>query len=222
MNRTQSFKLALVGSAIASAVYLSGFALNVAHGKNTTEYKQSFHVDKHYSFIQQPSKQPAKHIALFFWYGSPSSYDLDPKLQHWSSANSDVTIEYIPATLNKLWLDGARTFYSLSILGAASELHNDLYYAYQNNLINDKIDLENFLESKGIKGSVFWEHYFSGGANKAIKGYSDIARNSELEQIPTMIVSGKYKINTSNLKSWSQAFDLANFLIKQQPSKQVK
>ena len=223
MKHHKLLKFSFFFLAALSAVYVAGFTYAVAEGKNTEEYRTSYHEGTHYEYLRKPLTSTPKTINMFFWYGSPNSYSVSQKLENWVATEAnDLDVRYLPATLNAQWVDGARAFYSLSVLGKIKQVHDPLFQAYNNGEIIDKTTLEQFIVAQGLDPDLFWENFFSAKSTKAIQVFSSLSQNVGLEYIPTVVVSGRYKILTSKYKDWAEVFAVIRHLVERQPARAPK
>ena len=220
MTRKDFLKLIFVGSSIASSAYSANFTLDVIKEKNSILYQNSYREGIHYEVLNTPLKSPVNAVIQFFWYGSPGSQNVEGPIKKWiTKAQGNITLKQIPGTLNTLWLDGARTYYSLERLNLLDSMQSQFFKAYKSGVIHDKASTELFLARKGINVDSFWEEYYSSSSSLMLKKYSLIAKNANLKQIPTFIVSGKYSVKTSAFSNWEDVFSFTEYLIKTQPTK---
>lgn len=96
-----------------------------------------FVAGKDYTVIANPGKVevPGKiEVREFFWYGCPHCFKLEPHMQTWlKQIPSDVRFVRTPAAMNKVWEQGARTYYTSEALGVRKRTHLPLFHAIQVN-----------------------------------------------------------------------------------------
>tara|TARA_Y100001934_G_C12361333_1_gene780919 strand:+ start:1530 stop:2174 length:645 start_codon:yes stop_codon:yes gene_type:complete len=137
-------------------------------------------------------------VLEFFWYGCPSCYKLHPQIRSWQKRiPKDVSLKYIPTIFRKSWIPGAKTFYTLEILGKINKLHDKIYDAIH----IEKIDLTkeeilfNWLEEHGINRKKFISIYNSFSiANKSSQS-SQMPRKYGLKGVPSLVIDGRYLIS---------------------------
>lgn len=222
MKRRSLLLYTLCASSIFSSMYLGAFAYTVGSGKNTKEYRTSYHQGVHYEILKKPIHSGNNHVTLVFWFGSPNSFSVYGKLKKFALENPQVEVSYLPSTLNSEWIDGARAYYSLSVMGLIEEQREPFFQAYNAGVIRDRVSMERYLDKVGIDVDRFWEIFFSAQSNKAINSYADLSRSAELEYVPTVVVSGKYKVIPTTMAKWEESFSLIKHLVDNQPRRAFK
>tara|TARA_Y100001936_G_scaffold252786_1_gene314102 strand:+ start:3287 stop:3937 length:651 start_codon:yes stop_codon:yes gene_type:complete len=147
----------------------------------------------------QPTTSGKKiEVLEFFWYGCPSCYKLHPKIKSWKKRiPKDVSLKYIPTIFRKNWIPGAKTFYTLEVLGKINELHDKIYKAIH----VDKIDLAkeetlfNWIEQQGIDRKKFINIYNSFSIANKSSHSSQMSRKYGLKGVPSLIIDGRYLIS---------------------------
>ncbi len=137
-------------------------------------------------------------VLEFFWYGCPHCYKLHPLIRSWlKKVPKDVSFKYIPAIFRKNWIPGAKTFYTLEILGEKDKLHDKVYDAIH----KEKIDLTNeellfnWVEKQGVDRKKFISVYNSFSVVNKSSQSSQMSRKYGLKGVPSLVVDGKYLIS---------------------------
>jgi thiol:disulfide interchange protein DsbA len=137
-------------------------------------------------------------VLEFFWYGCPHCYKLHPLIRTWLKTKSkDVSFQYIPTIFRKSWIPGAKTFYTLEILGKRDEFHNKIYDAIH----IEKIDLAteellfNWIEKQGVDRKKFISVYNSFSVVNKSSQSSQMSEKYGLKGVPSLVVNGKYLIS---------------------------
>lgn len=137
-------------------------------------------------------------VLEFFWYGCPHCYKLYPQIRIWQKKiPKDVSFKYIPAIFRKNWIPGAKTFYTLEILGGEDKLHNKIYDAIH----IEKIDLANeemlfnWAEKQGVDRKKFISVYNSFSVVSKSSQSSQMSGKYGLKGVPSLVVDGKYLIS---------------------------
>jgi thiol:disulfide interchange protein DsbA len=137
-------------------------------------------------------------VLEFFWYSCPHCYKLHPQIKIWlKKAPKDVSFKYVPTIFRKNWIPGAKTFYTLEILGKRHKLHDKIYDAIhieKTDLTNEKI-LFNWIEKQGVDRKKFISIYNSFSVVNKSSQSSQISRKYGLQGVPSLVVDGKYIIS---------------------------
>ena len=147
----------------------------------------------------QPTKS-GKNIEVleFFWYGCPHCYRLHPHIKAWlKRMPKDVSFRYVPAIFRNSWVPGAKTFYTLEILGEREKLHDKIYVAIH----IKKIDLAkeeflfNWIAKQGIDRKRVVNIYNSFTVANQSSQSSQMSRKYGLKGVPSLVVDGKYLVS---------------------------
>ena len=137
-------------------------------------------------------------VLEFFWYGCPHCYKLYPQIKIWQKKMpKDVSFKYIPAIFRKNWIPGAKTFYTLEILGRGNKFHDKIYDAIH----IEKIDLTNeetlfnWIEKQGVDRKKFVSVYNSFSVVNKSSQSSQMSGKYGLKGVPSLIVDGRYLIS---------------------------
>jgi len=151
-----------------------------------------------YTVLLRPQPtESGKNIEVleFFWYGCPHCYKLYPYIKAWlKGVPKDVSFHYVPAIFRSSWVPGAKTFYTLEIMGARDKLHDKIYYAIH----IEKIDLTkeellfNWIAKQGIDRKKFVAIYNSFTVENQSSQSSRMSRNYGFKGVPALAVDGKY------------------------------
>jgi thiol:disulfide interchange protein DsbA len=80
-----------------------------------------------YIKIQKPvaTSNPDKVVVTeIFWYGCPHCFRLEPYIEQWKKTlTSDIVFEQMPSVLNASWMEHARAFFALEMMGETENVH---------------------------------------------------------------------------------------------------
>ena len=151
-----------------------------------------------YTVLLRPQPtESGKNIEVreFFWYGCRHCYKLHPYIKAWlKGVPKDVSFRYVPAIFRSSWVPGAKTFYTLEVMGARSKLHDKIYYAIH----IERIDLTkeellfNWIEKQGIDRKKFVAIYNSFTVENQSSQSSRMSRDYGFKGVPALVVDGKY------------------------------
>jgi thiol:disulfide interchange protein DsbA len=107
----------------------------------------------------------------------------------------DVALVYVPAVFNPTWEVSARTFYALEALGLRKQLHDELYNAWNDNvLLTDEASTEDFLSKHGVDRKKFSDAYNSFSMQSQVVRAKQMGQLYGIRGTPTIIVDGKYLV----------------------------
>ena len=137
-------------------------------------------------------------VSEFFWYGCSHCYKLHPYIKAWlKGVPKDVSFRYVPAIFRSSWVPGAKTFYTLEVMGARGKLHDKIYAAVH----IKKIDLTkeellfNWIAKQGIDRKRFVDIYNSFSVGNRSSQSSQMSGKYGLKGVPSLVVDGKYLVS---------------------------
>jgi len=154
---------------------------------------------KDYKLIEPAQSSGGNKIEVleFFFYGCGHCFHLHPELTAWErKMPKDVSIMYVPATLNANWEPMAYTYYALEVLGKNIDLHHDLYEAWNvhNIALNDQSKIAAFIGKRGVDSKKFSDAYHSFGVQNKVMRSKQLTQTYNIRGTPTLIVDGRYLI----------------------------
>ena len=165
----------------------------------------------------QPTQTVGKiEVLEFFWYGCPHCYAFEPLLEKWlASKPADVEFVRVPGVLNENWLAHARAFYVEQKLDVLHKIHQPLFEALhkEKKLIYTEEALREFFESLGVDGEQFTKAYDSAETTTRIKQALLLARNYQIDGVPTVIVNGKYRTSAAMAGSYEGLIQVIDALV---------
>ncbi len=160
-------------------------------------------------------------IIEFMWLGCSHCYELNPFIEAWrAKVPSYVAFRQEHVTWGAPQLSHARLFYTLKALGASSDLvvkAFDEIHRKGNALIANNADAterlqENFALASGLDAAAFKREYNSFGVNTSVKRADDLVRRYRIDQVPTLIVNGKYRTDVGKAGGPQKLTQLLNDL----------
>ena len=155
-------------------------------------------------------------IYEFFWYGCPHCYNLEPTMDRIeSSLGKDTVLIKIPVALRDTWEAHAKAYYSLQQMKLDDDLHEKVFTEIHinNNRLDTKEKLEQFVQEKGFNSKRFSEIFDSFGTDLRVKKASRLANQYQITSVPTLIINGKYKTSGSLVSSYDELYDVVQLLI---------
>lgn len=156
-------------------------------------------------------------VTEIFSYACIHCYRFDPALEAWrAQLPGDVTFRRVPAIFNESWALLARMFYAAESLGVGEAMHMPLFEAIHVrgiDLRKPELAEELFLRKAEVKPEDFKEALNSFGVATRLSQASAQGRVYRITGVPTLIINGKYRINTSDAGSYTEILRIADFLI---------
>jgi thiol:disulfide interchange protein DsbA len=170
----------------------------------------------------QPTSVPKGKVEVneIFWYGCGHCYALDPTLEAWN-AEKPAYVEFvrIPVIWGQAHRQHAKLYYTLQALHRP-ELHAKVFEAIHRKglTLYARDDLEAraqhlaFLTAEGVTEKDFNAAYDSMSvASNIVRAY-ELTNKYAVENVPVMIVNGKYSTSVNEAGSPSQLLSLINDL----------
>jgi thiol:disulfide interchange protein DsbA len=141
-------------------------------------------------------------IIEFMWLGCPHCYSLNPFIEAWrKKLPAYVAFRQEHVTWDAARTPHARLFYTIEALGGGDALivkAFDEIHRKQNPLMG-RSDAETqqiqqeFMVANGIDAAAFKREYNGFSVNASIKRADDLVRRYRVDNVPTLIVNGKYR-----------------------------
>ena len=158
-------------------------------------------------FVVLPTPRPTDakgkvEVIEFFHYGCPHCRKLDPLLEEWVKAlPADVVFRRVPAIWgNPQLLALARLYYAEEATGEVARLHGKIFTAVQ----DEKVPLADkdaraaeaaameWVARQGVDAKKFAEAYKSFGVQSKVQRADQLARDYQIQGVPTLAIDGKY------------------------------
>jgi protein dithiol oxidoreductase (disulfide-forming) len=190
------------------------FALGLAHAQPKAG------VEYHELSTPQPTDTAGKiEVLEFFWYGCPHCYNFEPILSGWvKKLPKDTQFRRVPAMFNDEYAQGARAFYALDAIGEEERVHKALFDAVHTGSrlrVADEAALTEWLGKQGVDTKKFAAAYRSFSVEGKLKRAAQLTQAYKFDGVPSMVVNGKYVVNTDKVTSFDQLLAITDFLIDQ-------
>ncbi|MDO8267249.1 MAG: thiol:disulfide interchange protein DsbA/DsbL [Moraxellaceae bacterium] len=142
-------------------------------------------------------------VREFFWYGCPHCYHLEPHVTTWLKTKpANVNFVRTPASLNPVWEQNARGYYTAETLGILEKTHGPLFQAIQvgRQRLFDKESLTRFYAGFGANPANFGNLYDSFAVSGKVAQGKALAQQYGLDGVPAVVVNGKYLVKGSDAK----------------------
>jgi thiol:disulfide interchange protein DsbA len=186
----------------------------------------NFEEGVHYVELFDPllSDAPAEKIEVteFFWYGCPHCFNLEPSLQKWKkTADKDIQVVSIPATLNPNWKLHAKVYYAAEALGVLDKTHEPLFRAIhdQGRRLFSEESILRFFESQGVDADKFKDAMNAMVVTTKVKRADEISRQASLTGVPALVVAGRYRVLSGGVSGYDEMFQVVDFLVEKERSR---
>lgn len=156
-------------------------------------------------------------VSEYFSYGCGHCFQFDPVLNAWLDKQADdVKFERTPAVWNDYYGNLAQTYYTLKAMDLLESLHVAVFEAIhikRKNLSKPGV-MADFLEEAGVDPEAFAKVFNSFGVRMSLQQADARGRAYRASGVPTLIVNGKYRIETRGAGSVQEMLKVAEFLIQ--------
>jgi len=204
-------------------------ATSVAHSADWTE-------GKHYFLILPPQRTsvPAGkvEVAEVFSYGCPACNRFQPIVEKLAkSLPANAQLVYVPASFNPQedWPMFQRAFLAAQALGIGEKTHAPMFSAVwttgelaisdprTNRLRNPLPSIEDAAKFYARVGAVEPEQFLAAAKSFSVdlnmKRADEWIKSSRVDQTPTMVVNGKYRVTVGSAGSDQQLIELVQWLV---------
>jgi len=176
---------------------------------------------KHYFKIDPPqatTQTDKVEVTEVFSYGCPACFSAAPKVKEIKAKlPANAVLTYVPASWNQgeQWPLFQRAYFAAQTLGVAEKAHEDMFSAIWSNgplavAVNGKIkdpeptldDVAKFYEKYGVKAADFTGVANSFAINTKMKKADAYIKSVQVDQTPTFVVNGKYRLTGQSAGSW--------------------
>ncbi|MEK9892647.1 MAG: thiol:disulfide interchange protein DsbA/DsbL, partial [Pseudomonadales bacterium] len=144
-------------------------------------------------------------------------FQFDPVLNAWLDKQpEDVNFDRTPAVWNDYYGNLAQTYYTLKAMDLLESLHVAVFEAIhiqRKNLSKPGV-MADFLEEAGVDPEAFAKVFNSFGVRMSLQQADARGRAYRASGVPTLIVNGKYRIETRGAGSVQEMLKVAEFLIQ--------
>jgi thiol:disulfide interchange protein DsbA len=191
-------------------------------------------------FLIQPAQPtsvgPGKiEVVEVFSYACPACYRFYPivdKLRAALPANAELT--YLPASFNTAedWPMFQRAYYAAQALGVDKKVHDAMFDAVwktgelgvvdpgSNRLKSPPPSIQDaanwYAKTAGVSAAAFMQAASSFGVDTKTRQADQFSRMTQVDQTPTIVVNGKYRVTVGSAGSDAKVVDVVLFLVQQE------
>ena len=205
-------------SAAAALVVALGLSANTS-AQEVVLYESGVHYEE--LLVPLPTNDPDKiEVVEMFSYLCIHCFNFDAAVSEWASRQDEgVVFSRIPAIFNKTWQLFAQAFYTAEVLGVSDKTHDALFEAVHTH----KQDLRTpealgalFRRVAGVDQAAFMKAFNSFSVRSKVQQADSRARQVRLQSVPTLVVNGKYKTNSTRAGTNVGMLQVVDFLIKKE------
>ena len=192
-----------------ACVALIGLSLGVS-----AQYESGVH------YIELPTplsvSSDGVEITEYFSYACNHCYQFEPSLAAWvAKLPEDVTFTRTPAMWNDTYRFFAQTYYTLRAMDVLDKMHLQVFNAVhleRRNIMNPKAMAE-FLAELGVDAITFGKVFTSFGVQASLQQTEARGLAYRATGVPTLIVNGKYRVESRGAGGTSGMLKVAEYLI---------
>ncbi len=158
-------------------------------------------------------------IYEFFWYGCPHCFNLEPTMdQIEADLGKDTILVKVPVSLRDTWENHAKAYFALKQMNLDDDLHVKLFEEIHINSqrLDTKDSLSQFISNQGYNAKKFEELFDSFGTEIRMNKASRLAREYQINSVPTLVINGKYMTSGSYVSSYDELVDVVNLLVEKE------
>ena len=188
----------------------------------TAAHAQEFDEGIEYVKIDPPVKtsHPDKVVVTeLFWYGCPHCFRFEPYIKKWKKTMpAGVVLEQVPSVLNPGWMEHARAFFALKMMGENEKVHEKLFNAIhvKRQRLNNVDALADFVASQGVDEKKFREYYHSFPVDSMVRKSRQQERKYGHRGVPAVVINGKYRTSASQAGSNARMIQVIDYLVKRE------
>ncbi len=176
---------------------------------------------KHYTKLSRPipTSDPSQiEIAEFFWYGCSHCYSFEPSLNAYKKTlPANIKVVPVPAMWQEVMVVHAKAYYAAQALNKP-ELHNAMFKAM--NVDRKRLASVNEVASLFAEYGVDKEQALkvlnSFGVGSQVNKAKSLAAGARISGTPSLVVNGKYMVETRTAGSQAGMLKIADYLARQE------
>lgn len=177
---------------------------------------------QHYQVIAPPvavGKTEDVVVTEFFWYGCGHCYTFEPMLTAWGKQLPEgAIVQPSPAVWNDPMRMHAKAFYIAEVLGVKAVMHPVIFDAMhlQRKRLVSRLELRDLFEDNGVDPDKFDKAFDSFGVDSQVRQADSRARSAKVSGTPTLMVAGKYLIETRGAGNQTNMLEIARYLVEKE------
>ena len=158
-------------------------------------------------------------VTEFFWYGCGHCYTFEPMLTAWGKQLPEgAVVKPSPAVWNEPMRMHAKAYFIAEVLDVKETMHPVIFDAMhvQRKRLRSRLELRDLFEDNGVDPEKFDKAFDSFGVDSQVRQADARARSARISGTPSLMVAGKYLIETRAAGSQTNMLDIARFLVEKE------
>ena len=158
-------------------------------------------------------------VTEFFWYGCGHCYTFEPMLTAWGKQLPEgAVVKPSPAVWNEPMRMHAKAYFIAEVLDVKKTMHPVIFDAMhvQRKRLTSRLELRDLFEDNGVDPEKFDKAFDSFGVDSQVRQADARARSARISGTPSLMVAGKYLIETRAAGSQTNMLDIARFLVEKE------
>ena len=158
-------------------------------------------------------------VTEFFWYGCGHCYTFEPMLTAWGKQLPEgAVVKPSPAVWNEPMRMHAKAYFIAEVLDVKETMHPVIFDAMhvQRKRLTSRLELRDLFEDNGVDPEKFDKAFDSFGVDSQVRQADSRARSARISGTPSLMVAGKYLIETRAAGSQTNMLDIARFLVEKE------
>jgi thiol:disulfide interchange protein DsbA len=161
-------------------------------------------------------------VAEFFWYGCPHCYDFDKYINAWAAEKpANVRFVHVPAMWNAGLKLHAQLYYTEEVLGRNGVIKDPAAfreavfneYHRRNNRLSSEASIQALFARFDVSADQFQGAWKSFEVSQKMRVAEDLARRYAVQNVPTVVVNGKYRTGGAEAGSYPNLIEVIDELV---------
>ncbi|MDH4124132.1 MAG: DsbA family protein [Gammaproteobacteria bacterium] len=161
-------------------------------------------------------------VAEFFWYGCPHCFDFEKFINPWAADKpANVSFVRVPAMWNAGLKMHAQLYYTEEVLGRngvikdPAAFHEAVFNEYhrRGNRLGSEASIQALFARFDVSADDFQRAWKSFEVSQKLRVAEDLARRYGIQNVPTVVVNGKYRTGGAEAGSYPNLIEVINELI---------
>lgn len=167
-------------------------------------------------------------VAEFFWYGCPHCFDFEKYINAWAADKpANVRFVRVPAMWNAGLKLHAQLYYTEEVLARNGVIKDPAAfreavfneYHGRNNRLASEASIQTLFARFDVSAEDFQRTWKSFEVSQKMRVAEDLARRYAIQNVPTVVVNGKYRTGGAEAGSYPKLIELINELIARESAR---
>jgi len=167
-------------------------------------------------------------VAEFFWYGCPHCYDFEKYINAWADTKpANVRFVHVPAMWNGMLKLHAQLYYTEEVLARNGVIKDPAAfreavfneYHRRGNRLASEASIQTLFARFDVSPEEFQRTWKSFEVSQKLRVAEDLARRYAVQNVPTIIVNGKYRTGGAEAGSYPNLIEVIDELIARESAR---